>query len=639
MAFARGTLSITTTWGLAISAIALAVLVEQRVAAAQPLVAIFVFAGFLATQLPLRQFFVLLTGIVVAMLFPLVISNGTAHVWDRMIGLVCLSLMACYQCIATRKPKQDKSNAATLITDDQNHGNSDRQNTQDAETWDGEAYHPPLVDAAYISNADSTTRLRKPAEDGQDSDSLSLEATPSDDRYQPIIDELHRCGAFDPEQLKKVGNALRALDLSQKSSDLSPLVLFQGQQIGSFKIETQLGQGGEGTIYRGTDGNGHTAAIKILHNMRVSDRFRREMQMVRQLAHRNIVTAYEVGEFQGLPFIAMELLSGPDLNQQVKQHGRLNWRTTTKYIMQIAHALSHAHQRELVHRDVKPANIILDGDGGVKLVDLGLASKASNDDGLHSVFQFVTQDGQLAGTLPFMAPEQAKALRYATQQSDIYSLGATWFYLLTGRGRLDGNTFEDQMRNLIIQRSFSDLEPGFLPERLVQVYYRMTAYRIEDRYADCEELIRALGDALVDLGEEFVLSNDVNVLVVEDSKADMILTLNLVRRTNASLKVHQASSLSAAFAVCEEETIDMVLLDLSLPDSTGIETILKFRERCQAVPLAVLTGLTEEQAESASLQAGADTFVSKEEITVRRMERVIFVTLSRCAGIARSSSL
>lgn len=306
--------------------------------------------------------------------------------------------------------------------------------------------------------------------------------------------------------------------------------------------------------------------------------------------------------------------------------------------MQIAHALSHAHQRELVHRDVKPANIILDGHGGVKLVDLGLASKASQDDGLHSVYQFVTQDGQLAGTLPFMAPEQAKALRHATQQSDIYSLGASWFYMLEARGRLQGGTFEEQMHNLIISRRFNDLDSSSLPERLMTVYQRMIAYNVEDRYEDCEQLIHALSDALVDLGEELVLSNHVNVLIVEDSKADMILTLNLVRRANASVVVHQAASLSEAFPICEQQPIDMVLLDLTLPDSSGVATISRFRERCKEVPLAVLTGLSEDQVGAESLMAGADLFVSKEELTVRRMERIIFVTLSRCDGLVRTAS-
>ena len=642
MADPRGKFATLMTWALAISVLLIAVLVETYAADAQPLVAVFVFAGFLATRLPFWQFLtlVLLTG--TTLLAPLLLgASGEEQLWRRMVGLSCLATMAVYHCV--RSSDSLKADVAFPQTRD-DHCDFP---TQVIKNVDGrpepidpnESYHAPLIDADWISGGDSTTRLRQqPGEETPASDSFSMEVTPSDDRFQPIIDELDRCGAFNPDQLEIVGEALRSLDLSQKDTGSSPLVLFQGQQVGSFKIDVPLGRGGEGTVYRGTDEHGNTAAIKILHNMRVSDRFRREMQMVRELAHRNIATAYEVGEFQGLPFIAMELLEGPDLNEQVKRNGALDWRTSTKYIMQIAHALSHAHQRELVHRDVKPANIIMDGHGGVKLVDLGLASKASHDECLHSVFQFVTQDGQLAGTLPFMAPEQAKALRHATKQSDIYSLGASWFYMLEARGRLQGSTFEEQMHNLIINRNFHELEQEALPEQLMQVYHRMVAYNIEDRYLDCEEAIQHLSDALVDLGEELVLSNRVHVLIVEDSKADMILTLNLVRRANASVVVHQAGSLAEAFAICEQQPIDMVLLDLTLPDSSGIETIFNFRQHCADIPLAVLTGLSEDQARSESLMAGADTFVSKEELTVRRMERLIFITLSRYDAIARSAA-
>lgn len=110
--------------------------------------------------------------------------------------------------------------------------------------------------------------------------------------------------------------------------------------------------------------------------------------------------------------------------------------------------------------------------------------------------------------------------------------------------------------------------------------------------------IQQLSDALIDLGEEVILSNHVNVLIVEDSKADMILTLNLVRRANASVVVHQAPSLSEALKICEQQHIDMVLLDLTLPDSSGIETIVKFREHCKDIPLAVLTGMSEDHDRS-----------------------------------------
>lgn len=629
------------TWVLALSVLSIAFLVETQTAANQPIVAAFVFAGFLATRLPMTQFLGLALVIVFALLIPILWGgNGDAQIGHRMIGLGCLAVMTLYHCV----PHRPASAADDLNQTSDTHGRDPSeprsQITQDMSRsfQDCDSYHAPLIDSDWLTGADSTTNLQNLNDcNTPDSDSLSIEVAPYHDRFQPIVDELNQCGEFNGHQLQIVREALRSLDLGLKNNDFNPLMLFQGQRIGSFKIDTPLGRGGEGTVYRGFDTSGNTAAIKILHNMRVSDRFRREMQMVRELAHRNIVTAYEVGEFQGLPFITMELLEGPDLNQQVKLHGRLDWRTSTKYTMQIAHALSHAHQRELVHRDVKPANIILDGHGGVKLVDLGLASKAPQDEGLHSVFQFVTQEGQLAGTLPFMAPEQAKALRHATQQSDIYSLGASWFFMLEARGRLRGSTFEEQMHNLIINRQFNEIQDDSLPEPLLQVYQRMVAYHVEDRFADCEQLIQALSDALVDSGEELVLSNHVHVLIVEDSKADMILTLNLVRRTNPSVVVHQAASLSEAFSICEQQPIDMVLLDLTLPDSSGIETITTFRKHCKDIPLAILTGLSEQQAQAESLLAGADLFVSKNELTARRMERIIFVTLSRCDALVRTT--
>jgi len=118
----------------------------------------------------------------------------------------------------------------------------------------------------------------------------------------------------------------------------------------------------------------------------------------------------------------------------------------------------------------------------------------------------------------------------------------------------------------------------------------------------------------------------------------MILTLNLLRRANASVKIHQAASLSDALAVCKQQHIDMVLLDLTLPDSSGIDTIVNFRTHCKDVPLVVLTGMSEDQAGADSMRAGADMFVSKQELTVRRMERIIFVTLSRCDALVRPAT-
>ena len=119
------------------------------------------------------------------------------------------------------------------------------------------------------------------------------------------------------------------------------------------------------------------------------------------------------------------------------------------------------------------------------------------------------------------------------------------------------------------------------------------------------------------------------MLVVEDSRTDMLFTIEMLRRTNPSLSIHQAKTLADGIDVCQHMPIDLVLLDLTLPDSAGMATVTRFRKAVKKVPLVVLSGLTQDEAGAACLDAGADTFISKNGLTAHRMERTIFVTLSR----------
>ena len=263
----------------------------------------------------------------------------------------------------------------------------------------------------------------------------------------------------------------------------------------------------------------------------------------------------------GLPFITMELLEGPDLNVHVRDGGPLGWQESACYVLQAAHALGHAHRRDLIHRDIKPGNLILTGKGTVKLVDLGLASMGGPDQIIDSVAELKTEDGHLAGTLPYMAPEQARSLARATVQSDIYGLGATWFYLLTGEERLRGDSFHKQLQNLLLRRRFNPLGDDLLPEPLRGVYRRMVAYDIRDRYADCDLLATELQQAMVSSGMQVADIEGINVLVVEDSRTDMVLTIEMLRRSNSTLSIHEARSLADGVGVCRRMPIDLVLLD------------------------------------------------------------------------------
>lgn len=482
---------------------------------------------------------------------------------------------------------------------------------------------------------DESSPITSMATDLYETDQLATDAADADyafdlglanDFVPPALERLKSSGMFDQKQMRMVETEMRLLEGHSIAINYASL-LQKGDQVGRFVIDEPLGRGGEGNVFRGYDEHGNSAAIKILHNMRVSDRFRREMQLARHLAHPNIVTAYEVGEFRGLPFITMELLKGPDLHVMVRDSGPLDWMVSAQYVLQTARALAHAHRRGLIHRDVKPGNIIMNGEGVVKLVDLGLAALCATDT-MDSVFQFETHKGHLAGTLPFIAPEQARSLANANAQSDIYGLGATWFFLLTGKTRLEGNTFAEHFENLLVRRRFHSLSRECMPRPLRKIYKRMVAYDANDRYASCEELAEQLESALETVGES-VSAEDIDVLIVEDSQTDMLFTIEMLRKSNASLRIHAAKSLAEGLEMYHVLSIDVVLLDLSLADSCGIDTITRFRAVAKHVPLVVLTGSSEGGIGAQSIEAGADTFVPKSGLTTYRIERSIFVTLSQ----------
>ncbi|MGI9470175.1 MAG: serine/threonine protein kinase, partial [Rubripirellula sp.] len=489
------------TWLGALSVSSATLVVEAMVSTLNPLVVPHLCAAFIGSRLPTKQFLFLMGLLACCIMLPmLAYSADPNQLSHRLIGVLGLLLVAALRLL---RPEPNETPSYD---------------------WD-----QSLVSEFGTLSASSTeVRATKHHAQGLLGDDVSFEMIDDQDHLQPMLEQLEAEGDFNSNQMQLIENALRKLDGQSVNFEFAAS-LEQGQRIGSFVVDEALGRGGEGHVYRGRDASGKAGAIKILHNMRVSDRFRREMHMVRQLAHPNIVTAYEVGEFRGLPFITMELLSGPDLHVLVRDSGPLDWQVSAQYVLQAVRALAHAHRRDLVHRDIKPGNLILHGDSTVKLVDLGLAAMSTSAEGMDSVFHFETQDGHLAGTLPFMAPEQARSLANATIQADIYGLGATWFYMLTGRERLRGESFSDQIANLLVRRRFNALRPGTLPEQLERIYQRMVAYNPNDRYDSCELLAEDLESALIDAGETVAMVDGINVLVVEDSRTDMLFTIEMLR--------------------------------------------------------------------------------------------------------------
>lgn len=213
-------------------------------------------------------------------------------------------------------------------------------------------------------------------------------------------------------------------------------------QIGSYRIEGVVAEGGMGIVYRAIHTElGKEVAIKLLratylpHDMTIIKRFRRECRALGKMQHPNLVVAYDAGVIDGTPFLVMEYVPGIDLGRILKTRGKLSVPNACEIVRQAALGVEHAWNKGVIHRDVKPSNILLTrdslGHGVVKVLDLGLALVVSNAKGVDE--SNLTSAGQIMGTPAYMAPEQAVDSHSVDIRADVYSLGVTLRELLTGR--------------------------------------------------------------------------------------------------------------------------------------------------------------------------------------------------------------
>ncbi|MEZ6145591.1 MAG: serine/threonine-protein kinase [Planctomycetaceae bacterium] len=207
----------------------------------------------------------------------------------------------------------------------------------------------------------------------------------------------------------------------------------QLKSLGKYQIKKKLGAGGMGTVFLAVDQQlNRTVALKVLPKDRAENptlvkRFKSEAKAAAQLEHKNIVRIYETGEIDGYLYIALEYVDGIDVHELVVKRGVIPAKRSLDIIRQVAFALEHASSKQIVHRDIKPANLMIKRDGSVKLADMGLA-RAVDD----SQETGITRAGMTVGTVDYMAPEQARSSKSADVRSDIYSLGCTWYHMLTG---------------------------------------------------------------------------------------------------------------------------------------------------------------------------------------------------------------
>ncbi len=266
--------------------------------------------------------------------------------------------------------------------------------------------------------------------------------------------------------------------------------------LGQYRIVGVLGQGGMGTVFKGYHLKlRRFVAIKTLrldHVRRpnLAQRFGREMGAVGQMDHPNVVRAFDAGERNGVLYLVMEYLAGIDLERLLARRGPLAPADACALARQAALGLDHLHQA-IVHRDVKPSNLMLTPSGVVKILDLGLARLDEPDPGAGEQ----TPEGQAIGTYDYIAPEQALGARTIDGRADIYSLGCTLFKLLTGRAPFQGTEYASVPRKLFAHcHTPLDALPGFaeLSPPLAAVLLRMTAKDPAQRYATAREVAEAL---------------------------------------------------------------------------------------------------------------------------------------------------
>jgi len=282
---------------------------------------------------------------------------------------------------------------------------------------------------------------------------------------------------------------------------VNQLFMGKGGQLvlGSYVLLERLGEGGMGQVFKARHQNlGRIAALKVIRKDRLSNsqalvRFQREIQAVAQLSHPNVVIAFDAESAGDTHYFAMEYVEGHDLGKLVKARGALPVDQACDCIRQAACGLAHAHERNLIHRDIKPSNLLLTAKGDVvKVLDLGLARLLRpTEDGDTS--SSLTSEGSLMGTPDFIAPEQARDAHRADVRSDLYSLGCTFFYLVTGEVPFQGSTSTEKLYKHWCEplRPVESLRPEVSPA-VSAIIHRLMAKKPEDRFQSAHDLAAAL---------------------------------------------------------------------------------------------------------------------------------------------------
>lgn len=289
-----------------------------------------------------------------------------------------------------------------------------------------------------------------------------------------------------------------------------------------YEILGKIGTGGMADVYKAKDHKlNRFVAVKVLKAEFREDttfirKFRSEAQAAAGLTHPNIVNVFDVGDDEGLYYIVMELIEGITLKDYISKKGKLSVKEATSIAIQVSMGLETAHSHGIVHRDVKPQNIIISTDGKVKVTDFGIARAASSN----------TISSNVMGSVHYSSPEQVRG-GYSDEKSDIYSLGITLYEMVTGKVPFDGDTtVAIAIKHLQEEMVAPSVYTPELPYSLEQIIYKCTQKSVDRRYNKMEDVIADLKHSLIDPQGDFVkltsVDNDAKTVIISDEELETI---------------------------------------------------------------------------------------------------------------------
>ncbi len=300
---------------------------------------------------------------------------------------------------------------------------------------------------------------------------------------RPVEDVLLEEGILNSDQVWAVYKAKERLLRDARA---------RGQRIGGYEIISKVGEGGLGVVYKARQlSMGRIVALKVLHERWVTDdefrkRFLVEARLVGRLSHPNLIQVIDVGRYKSTLYFSMEFVDGEPVDATLDREGKMDLQSVVSIAIQMAGALEYLHQRRIVHRDVKPGNIMVTKGGIAKLGDFGFVKSS-----LESV---LSTEGEVLGTPDYISPEAARGEKNLDFRSDLYSFGATLYHMLTGIPPFGGSVSDVMDQHIKADPKPITSQNRNLPPKMVQIVEKLMKKRPADRYQNFSELLNDLDE-------------------------------------------------------------------------------------------------------------------------------------------------